>query len=64
MGASRSDQVLGVNITFFILSSLAVILRVYVRAFMIKQLGIDDWLMGLAHVSYQRFLPLRRIVFC
>lgn len=43
---------LAVNILFFIFPTLMVVLRVYVRAFMLKQLGVDDWLMGVAHVSF------------
>lgn len=47
---NRSGQVLAVAILFFILSWLAVALRVYVRAGMLKAFGLDDWLMLLTQV--------------
>lgn len=44
----RSQQVLAIGTTFFILAWLVVLLRIYVRAYMIKSWGIDDWVMMLA----------------
>ncbi|GAD98321.1 integral membrane protein [Paecilomyces variotii No. 5] len=57
----RNAQVLAVNILFFIFPTLMVALRVYVRAFMLKQLGVDDWLMGAAHIIYIGYLCFQLI---
>lgn len=46
----RSQQVLAVAILFFILSWLTVLLRIYVRAGMLKSFGLDDWLMVTTQV--------------
>jgi len=40
---NRSPQVEAVAITFLALSWVAIILRCYVRFFMKKLFGIDDW---------------------
>ena len=42
---NRAPQVLAVNIVFWVLTWLALSLRVYVRCFLRKTFGIDDWLM-------------------
>lgn len=39
------EAVVGVAVTFTILSWIAVSLRVYVRGVLIKSFGWDDWLM-------------------
>ncbi|EKG14870.1 integral membrane protein [Macrophomina phaseolina MS6] len=44
----RSQQVLAIGTTFFILAWIVVLLRIYVRAYMIKSWGVDDWVMMLA----------------
>ena len=47
----RSHQILAVNILFFVLSWVAISLRVYVRAGMLKSFGMDDWAMVVTVVS-------------
>lgn len=42
---NRGPQLLAVNIVFWILTWLALSLRVYVRGFLRRAFGIDDWLM-------------------
>lgn len=46
----RSPEVLAVNVLFFILSWLAVGLRVFVRAVMRRIFGMDDWFMVATQV--------------
>jgi hypothetical protein len=46
----RSQEVLGVGLSFAILSWLSVGIRVYVRAVMQKAFGLDDWLIVLTLV--------------
>lgn len=41
----RSGQVLGVAITFLITTWITITLRCYVRVFMVKAFGVDDWTM-------------------
>ncbi|KAJ4165547.1 hypothetical protein LMH87_007176 [Akanthomyces muscarius] len=48
MAANRGDELLGVNIAFFILACCAVLMRCYTRAFISKCFGADDWLMAVA----------------
>ena len=48
---NRGPELLGVNITFVTLASIAVLLRGYVRLGMVKAFGIDDWFMVAAAVS-------------
>jgi hypothetical protein len=45
MGNDRSAPIWGVGIAFFIISWIAVGLRIWVRAGMIKSFGRDDWTM-------------------
>lgn len=52
----RSQQVLAIGTTFFILAWLVVLLRIYVRAYMIKSWGIDDWVMMLALACFTVYL--------
>jgi hypothetical protein len=47
----RSREVLAVAVVFFILSWVSVALRIYVRAFMLKSFGHDDWIMLLTLVN-------------
>jgi len=48
---SRRDEVIVVAALFFVLSWLAVILRVYVRGFMMRKWGHDDSYMIVTLVS-------------
>lgn len=50
MAANRGDELLGVNIVFFIVACCAVLMRCYTRAFISKCFGADDWLMAVAFV--------------
>ena len=52
----RSTQVLAIGTTFFILAWIVVLLRVYVRAYMIKSWGVDDWAMMLALLCFTVYL--------
>lgn len=49
---NRGPQLLGINILFLTLTSIASILRCYVRARMVKAFGGDDWLMMAAMVTF------------
>ncbi|KAH8692329.1 hypothetical protein BGW36DRAFT_387402 [Talaromyces proteolyticus] len=53
---NRGPQVLAVNIVFWILTWLALSLRVYVRAFMRKIFGIDDWFMVGTQLFFSSYL--------
>ena len=44
-------EFVAVPATFIALATVAVSLRVYVRAAMLKTFGVDDWLLLLAFVS-------------
>jgi len=46
----RGLQLNAVNVAFLALSTLAVLLRVYCRAFIVKSFGVDDWLAVVAWV--------------
>jgi hypothetical protein len=48
----RGPQVAGVAILFLILSWIFVSLRCYVRGFMIKSFGPDDWFAVASLVRY------------
>ncbi|KAL1640389.1 hypothetical protein SLS58_007062 [Diplodia intermedia] len=56
MMEDRSQQVLAIGTTFFILAWIVVMLRVYVRAYMIKSWGVDDWVMMLALACFTIYL--------
>jgi hypothetical protein len=47
----RSPQVLIVNVIFWILSWISILLRLYVRAGLLKWFGVDDWTMIITQVS-------------
>ena len=49
--ADRSGQLKGVAIACLVSAIVGVLLRFYVRAFIIKRVAIDDWLMLLSMVS-------------
>lgn len=53
---NRGPQVLAVNIVFWVLTWLALSLRVYVRCFLRKTFGIDDWLMVGTQLFYSSYL--------
>lgn len=41
----------GVSLVLILLATVSVCLRVYVRGFMIRTFGTDDWLLLVAYVS-------------
>ncbi|KAH7324270.1 hypothetical protein B0I35DRAFT_349064 [Stachybotrys elegans] len=49
---NRGPQLLAVNLTFFSLAAISITLRCYVRTFMVKAFGLDDWLMLAASVTF------------
>ncbi|PQE21956.1 integral membrane protein [Rutstroemia sp. NJR-2017a WRK4] len=53
---SKVPQILPVNILFFVLSWVAVLLRVYVRGILRPQFGSDDWLMMATQAFYTAYL--------
>lgn len=52
----RSGQVLAVNVSFFCLTWIFMLLRVYTRAFLIKSFGSDDWSMVGALLLFTGYL--------
>ena len=53
----RGPELLGVNMSFLATALISISLRCYVRAFMVKAFGTDDWLMVIAAVH--NFFPTR-----
>lgn len=49
---NRGSLLLGIDITFLVMSVTTVGLRCYVRTFMVKRFGSDDWLMLAATVIF------------
>jgi hypothetical protein len=49
-GRSRAPEVLGVAYTFLVLSTVATLLRIYCRAWVMKGFAADDWLAVCAQV--------------
>ena len=49
---NRGAAVLGVDLTFAIIAVLLVCVRLYVRARIVKSVGLDDLFIVLATVSY------------
>ena len=47
---NRGPELVAVNITFTVAAIIANMLRCYVRVFMVRAFGLDDWLMSLATV--------------
>jgi hypothetical protein len=47
----KSYQMLTTSCVFLALSTITVIARIYVRAYMIRSFGWDDWLMLVTFVS-------------
>ncbi|EKG12308.1 hypothetical protein MPH_10613 [Macrophomina phaseolina MS6] len=52
----RSGQVLAINIVFFALTWIIMMLRVYTRAYLIKSFGRDDWSMLAALLLFTGYL--------
>lgn len=48
---SNGNKLLAIHGTFCGVAVLSVVLRLYVRIFMLKSLGIDDYFIGAAAVS-------------
>jgi hypothetical protein len=48
---SRAQQISAVAWTFLIISSIATLLRVYCRGWVIKAFSLDDWLAVVAQVG-------------
>ena len=53
---SRAPSILAVNILFFVLTWIAVLLRVYVRASMLSSFGVDDGLMVITLLFFTSYL--------
>jgi hypothetical protein len=51
---NMAPEMLAVNGTLFALAMTCVLMRVYVRAFMLKTFGIDDWVMVFSAVCSQK----------
>jgi hypothetical protein len=47
---NRGPELMAVMVSFFTASFVSCLLRLYVRAFMVRALKPDDWLMTLAMV--------------
>lgn len=56
MPTTESRATLGVNITFFILTWIAISLRVLVRAGMLRNFGSDDWMMLATQLFFTAYL--------
>lgn len=56
MADSKADQVLAVGIIFFVLSWIAVGLRIFVRAGMLKSFKSDDWTMLACQLLFTAYL--------
>lgn len=57
---SNLPFILGMIIPFFVIAFISVALRTYVRARVVKVMGIDDWIMLAAMVSLSS-LPILRL---
>lgn len=51
---NRAPQLLGVNYFFAVLAFLSVLLRCYVRIFIVKKFSFDDLMMVVAMVCDER----------
>lgn len=58
---SYAGNLLAIHGTFCGLAVLSVILRLYVRVFMIKSVGADDYIMVAAAVSASSIFPCCRL---
>lgn len=51
-----SDTITALASIFLVLSTVTIATRFYVRAFMIRSIGADDYVMGFAYLSYVGYL--------
>ncbi|KAF2648590.1 hypothetical protein K491DRAFT_684585 [Lophiostoma macrostomum CBS 122681] len=49
---NRGPELLRIDVAFAITATIAVLMRCYVRLFMVKAFGIDDWLMSFSVLSF------------
>lgn len=56
MGSSRNHQVLAVAVIFATISWISMLMRVYVRRFLIKAWGRDDWAMVATQIVFTIYL--------
>ncbi|KAI9159102.1 hypothetical protein HJFPF1_07110 [Paramyrothecium foliicola] len=49
---SRATELICVNVIFLAASLISIVLRCYVRLFMVRSWGLDDWLMALAAIFF------------
>lgn len=56
MSTLESRATLGVNIAFLVLSWIAVSLRIFVRAGMLRNFGSDDWTMLITQLLFSAYL--------
>ena len=62
---NRGPQLFGVDVFFVVIAPIAVLLRCYVRLFMVKAFGLDDWLMVFSMVSApEDIMYLQEILQC
>ena len=52
---NRGPQLLAVASTFVAAATLALVLRIYVRSWVVKSFGVDDWTMTFAGISFILF---------
>lgn len=57
MDQNRGPQVTTISITFLVLSWVTTVLRCYVRIFIVKHFGADDYLAVLTLVKLSPVLP-------
>ncbi|KAH6656126.1 hypothetical protein BKA67DRAFT_535020 [Truncatella angustata] len=50
--ANRGPQLMAIDYTFVILAFITIVLRFGVRVFLVRSFGLDDWLMGLAAITF------------
>ena len=53
--SGRGPQLIGVYVTFQVLTTIFVALRIYVRAVMVKSVGMDDWSMLMGWICFLVF---------
>ncbi len=50
--ASRKGALIGLQVFLVVLALIIFSLRIYTRARILRSIGIDDWIMGAAMVSF------------
>lgn len=63
----KSYDMLATSCVFLALSAITVVARIYVRGWMIRSFGWDDWLMMVTWVSthlYLGFVPAQKLIAC